>query len=162
MGTVASTHPEEWNDEGAEEGILLSDKGAATMALIEREGQVLLVATHWPGAGVWWQLPGGSVLAGQSLAEALRRQLAEEAGLDAAVDDLLYVMEIEDHLIFTFQARLSGADPTKSAKVDCCFVPIEQLGAFPRLIGREPLLEWLTGRAGRKRYYRLMNGPEWF
>jgi ADP-ribose pyrophosphatase YjhB (NUDIX family) len=139
----------------------LSIKGAATLALIQKDNQVLLVATRWADAGIWWQLPGGSVLHGQSLADALRQQLMDEAGLDTIVDDLLFVMEIEDHLIFVFGARISSADTIQAAKVDCCFVPIDQLTAFPRLIGREPLLEWLRQSTGRRRYYRMTQGRAW-
>lgn len=48
-------------------------------ALIEKEGRVLLVrTTKWRGL---WGVPGGKVQLGESLEEALRREVLEEVGL---------------------------------------------------------------------------------
>lgn len=48
-------------------------------ALIEKEGRVLLVkTTKWRGL---WGVPGGKVRLGESLEEALRREVLEEVGL---------------------------------------------------------------------------------
>jgi 8-oxo-dGTP diphosphatase len=50
-------------------------------AILRRENRVLLVRQEKPGRE-YWLLPGGGVNAGESLVDALRRELAEEVGLD--------------------------------------------------------------------------------
>jgi 8-oxo-dGTP diphosphatase len=48
--------------------------------ILRREGRILLVRQEKPGRE-YWLLPGGGVNAGESLVDALRRELAEEVGL---------------------------------------------------------------------------------
>jgi 8-oxo-dGTP diphosphatase len=55
-------------------------------AILRRENRVLLVRQEKPGRE-YWLLPGGGVNAGESLVDALRRELAEEVGLD---EDLVF------------------------------------------------------------------------
>ena len=55
-------------------------------AVIERDGQILLTRRR-PGshlAGLW-EFPGGKPEPGETLEEALRREIAEELGVDAEV-----------------------------------------------------------------------------
>jgi 8-oxo-dGTP pyrophosphatase MutT (NUDIX family) len=58
---------------------------AARAILIDQKERVLLI---WgcdpakPEDGSWWYTPGGGVEPGESFAEALRRELQEEIGLD--------------------------------------------------------------------------------
>ena len=53
-------------------------------AILRRERKVLLIRHEKPGRE-YWLLPGGGVNAGESLVDALRRELAEEVGFG---DDL--------------------------------------------------------------------------
>ena len=47
-----------------------------------------------------WSLPGGKLEAGETLKEALVREMHEETGLDVRVVKLLYVCDLpEDHLV---------------------------------------------------------------
>ena len=50
-------------------------------AILRRETRILLVRQEKPGRE-YWLLPGGGVRAGESLVDALRRELEEEVGLD--------------------------------------------------------------------------------
>lgn len=83
-----------------------------------------------------WSLPGGKLEDGETLAEALTRELKEETGLDIEPGRLLYVC---DHLPaqivhMTFEARrtggtigdiAAGADTTPIHGVE--FVPVSKL-----------------------------------
>jgi 8-oxo-dGTP diphosphatase len=56
-------------------------------ALLRWEERVLLCRHEKSGRGEYWLLPGGGVNAGESLVEALRRELVEEIGIG---DDLMF------------------------------------------------------------------------
>ena len=51
-------------------------------AMIRRQGRILLCRQEKPGKE-YWLLPGGGVDGGESLIEALRRELREELGISA-------------------------------------------------------------------------------
>jgi 8-oxo-dGTP diphosphatase len=51
-------------------------------AILRRENRILLVRQEKPGRE-YWLLPGGGVNAGESLVDALRREIEEEIGIDA-------------------------------------------------------------------------------
>ena len=55
-------------------------------ALLRWEDRLLLCRHEKPGRGEYWLMPGGGVNAGESLVDALHRELAEEVGI---VDEIL-------------------------------------------------------------------------
>jgi ADP-ribose pyrophosphatase YjhB (NUDIX family) len=65
----------------------------AAYTLCVDQGRMLLVriAPGYPAAGVW-TLPGGGVEFGEDPADAARRELAEESGLEGRIDDLAFVI----------------------------------------------------------------------
>jgi 8-oxo-dGTP diphosphatase len=85
-------------------------------ALILADARLLLVRQHRQ-AGSYWLLPGGGVRFGESVAEAVTRELAEELGLDIdAGDPVALVESISDdmngypkHVVHVIvSARLAG------------------------------------------------------
>ena len=56
-------------------------------ALLRWEARILLCRHEKAGRGEYWLLPGGGVNAGESLVDALHRELAEEVGIG---DDLTF------------------------------------------------------------------------
>jgi 8-oxo-dGTP diphosphatase len=57
------------------------------------EGRVLLVRRAAPPLEGEWSIPGGMLETGETVFEGLRRELAEEPGVDARVVDLIEVFE---------------------------------------------------------------------
>jgi 8-oxo-dGTP diphosphatase len=66
--------------------------GAAAVILNEDGKVVLIRRGQAPDAGEW-SIPGGGVELGESVAEALRREVREETGLEIAVGEFLEVYE---------------------------------------------------------------------
>jgi ADP-ribose pyrophosphatase YjhB (NUDIX family) len=63
--------------------------------LVIEDGRLLLIA-HRKGKRVYWLLPGGGVDFGESLEEALERELKEELGIAVSVKDIAFVSDSID------------------------------------------------------------------
>lgn len=62
-------------------------------AVVVQNGRAVIVRrAHAPGQGEW-SIPGGRVRAGESLVDALGREIKEETGLDIIVGPLIDVVE---------------------------------------------------------------------
>ena len=61
----------------------------AVSAAIFRDGKVLIVRRARPPANGLYTLPGGGVELGETLEEAVIREVKEETALDVAIDHLL-------------------------------------------------------------------------
>ena len=82
-------------------------------AVIERDGKILITrrpaGTHLAGL---WEFPGGKPESGESPEQALRREIEEELGADASVEERLDTIEWHYpdkrvRLLF-FRCRLEG------------------------------------------------------
>jgi 8-oxo-dGTP diphosphatase len=118
-------------------------------AVVVRDDCLLLVRRgHGPAAGEW-SVPGGRVETGETLAEAVVREVAEETGLDVVCDELVGWVEridAEHHfVIFDFGATPVGpADVEPRAGDDAAeaaWVPLSDLASL-RLV--DGLAEFLA------------------
>lgn len=109
-----------------------------TSILVE-EGRLLVVKQATPHC-VHWNLPGGHLEAGETIADGLRREMLEETGLDVEASELLYVTDrfrhhgehvvdlaFEVHRTSPIQ-RVVPQDPSEIAAVT--MAPICELGAY--------------------------------
>ncbi len=120
-------------------------------AIILRGDQVLLVKRgNEPSYGKW-SIPGGLVELGESLKEAVAREVKEEVGLDVQVRDLAAALDrvipdqlgrIEYHyILLDFVCDYQGGEPSPSSDVlDCAFVPIRSLSRYDLTRGTERVI----------------------
>jgi 8-oxo-dGTP diphosphatase len=57
------------------------------------EGRALLIKRGYPPLEGQWSIPGGTLEVGETLTEGVQRELAEEAGLEVRVLELIEVFE---------------------------------------------------------------------
>jgi ADP-ribose pyrophosphatase YjhB (NUDIX family) len=119
--------------------------------VIIEDGRILLLNQD-ADVGRSWSLPGGKLEDGETIAEALVREMKEETGLDVEPGRLLYVCDnLSAQVVhMTFEARrvggtvgdiAAGADTTPIHGVK--FVPIAEL---PALGFSERFTELVTAR----------------
>jgi 8-oxo-dGTP diphosphatase len=97
--------------------------------------RVLVVKRARPPRQDGWSLPGGRVERGERLADALRREIAEETGLHVRPGPLVAVVELIDgahhYVILDYLCdRLGGELSPGDDATDAAFVPIEELRAL--------------------------------
>jgi len=143
----------------------------AAAILMDRQGRVLLVANDWSRRGrVRYTLPGGTVEAGETLPEALKREVREETGLWVrGIEHLAYVIQVEDArkhertLAMAFRATYDGLlnprDPDGHIVEARFFTPEEVAAKLEEHRPlREPLLDYLRGERGRFYAYGSWGG----
>ena len=122
--------------------------GAHTV--VHRDGEALVLVRH--DAVGKWVLPGGAPDGGESLREAARRELGEEAGVDASYDGLAMVTRVEVRhgsyatwgVLPVFEARAETTEPAVSdpdGEISAArWFPFDALPEDTR--DRGDLLEW--------------------
>lgn len=124
-------------------------------AILRKDDTILLVQ-HEKDGHAYWLLPGGGVDFGESLAEALRREVCEETGFATIIGDIALVHDSippdkHRHIVnICFWGEIRGGTLSKGDDprlIDVRFVPIGELAGLdmvPEL--REPLARVLESR----------------
>lgn len=117
----------------------------AVGAICVRDGRLLLVRRARPPSAGRWAPPGGRVEPGERLADAVRRELAEETGLDGVVGELCGIAERigqgHHHVIHDFWVEPGSLDPV--ADDDAEDVAWADRADLDRLPLAGPLAGWL-------------------
>jgi len=111
-------------------------------AIIFREDRALLVQRGREPAYGKWSVPGGLVELGESLQDAVRREVREEVGLEVKVRDLIAVLDrvipdaegrVEYHyILLDFLCESEEGEPVAGSDVlNCVFEPLAALDRYP-------------------------------
>jgi ADP-ribose pyrophosphatase YjhB (NUDIX family) len=112
----------------------------AVSAAIFRDGKVLLVRRARPPGKGLHSLPGGRVEFGETMAQALHREVAEETGLTAEIVGLAGWREVipahpghGHYLVMSFAARWIAGEPVLNDELDAFLWVAPELPADLRL-----------------------------
>jgi 8-oxo-dGTP diphosphatase len=101
-----------------------------------------------PYAG-WWEMPGGKLEAGETVLQALGRELREELGIEVTKAQVWRVLEHEyphAHVQLHFCKVLGFTGTPQSLEAQAlAWCPIANVSVEPLLPAALPVLEWLRG-----------------
>ncbi len=88
----------------------------AVFGVVIEEGKVLLCLRRDIG---WWNLPGGGMELGETVDEALRREVQEETGLEVEVGRLVgvYSKPQKQEIVLTFRCQAVGGLLTETEEI---------------------------------------------
>ena len=133
-------------------------------SIIIMDSRVLLVA-HRKDGHVYWLLPGGGVAYGETVPEALKRELHEELGADIGVGDAAFVCDTIDpdkkrhilHLFFFCELKTENLSLGREKRLYAfrffSAEELEDLIIFPRI--NDELARLLNGE-GLPSIYRVI------
>lgn len=122
----------------------------AVGVILGPDGRVLLGQRPddkpWPG---WWELPGGKIEAGESIQEALHRELQEELGIEVTHSSpwVTYVHEYPKTIVRLAFCKVTAwkGEPRGLENQALAWAhPHQPLEVGPVLPATEPPLRWLT------------------
>jgi 8-oxo-dGTP diphosphatase len=101
-----------------------------------RDGSILLVRRGTPPSEGLWSVPGGRVEWGESLAEAVRREVLEETGLEVEVGEVAGIVERVyegfHYVIVDYFVQVVGGTLRAGGDVrDACWVPEAEIESLP-------------------------------
>ncbi len=113
---------------------------AAVGSVVIRNGRILLIKRGYPPRAGKWAIPGGTIEAGEDIAEAAKRELEEETGLIAEPLGILWVYNavvrddagrVQYHFVIVdilFDSSTIRGEPRPGGDaVDVAWVPLEEV-----------------------------------
>jgi mutator protein MutT len=112
----------------------VADRVEVVAAVVERDGRYLITrrleGTHLAGL---WEFPGGKILPGEKPEDALRRELREELGVEAAVGELVETVDWtypeKTVRVLFFRCAVKG-DPCPQERQEMLWVEAARLPAY--------------------------------
>jgi 8-oxo-dGTP diphosphatase len=116
-------------------------------AIVVEDDNLLLVRRGRGAAAGWWSVPGGRVELGETLGEAVVRELREETGLEGICDRFVgWVERIDDEhhfVILDFTVTVLPGEPRAGDDAaEVRWVPVNDVGGWPRVV--DGLVEFLA------------------
>ena len=124
----------------------MTDKVLAAAAIIVREDQILLIQRGTPPQQGKWSLPGGRVETGETLQEAVAREVFEETGYTVAVGAELLVLSAptadgREFEIHDFEATITGGElTTGDDAADARWIRFSELDDYPLTVNLKGFL----------------------
>lgn len=118
------------------------------LAVIEHEGQLVMIRRSEAPLADYWAPPAGYVECGESVPDAVRREAREECGLDIALDGLIgvYSQADVDVLIVAYRAHSTGGQLRAGDDAsDVRLFAAEQLPVQTSPLGGTPTELWFFG-----------------
>jgi 8-oxo-dGTP diphosphatase len=113
---------------------------AVAAIVFDADGRVLAIERGKPPGVGLWSLPGGKQEPGETLKQAVVREVREETGLEVEVGELATVVERigEDYhyVILDYYARVVGGELAAASDARAArFLTLEELAALPHTAG---------------------------
>jgi 8-oxo-dGTP diphosphatase len=115
-------------------------------AVIVDQGHILLVRRANPPQQGRWSLPGGRVELGETLVDAVRREVLEETGIHVAVGRFLEAVERigpDHHFVILDYVATPIGPRSPTAGDDACDAKWIQMADLPRMDLSDGLAEFL-------------------
>ncbi|MBO0713859.1 MAG: NUDIX domain-containing protein [Acidimicrobiales bacterium] len=115
-------------------------------AVVKDGDRLLLVRRGRPPAAGLWSVPGGRVEHGETMAQAVSREVAEETSVVVACEDLVGWVERIDggrhQVIFDFYARVVGPSEPRGGDdaAEAAWVPLSSVEQLPLVDGMAEFL----------------------
>jgi ADP-ribose pyrophosphatase YjhB (NUDIX family) len=91
---------------------------ASAAVIIENEKGEILLLDHVLRPDSGWGIPGGFLGFGEQPAEAVRRELIEEIGLELKMVEMVRVRVVNRHIEILFRAKANGVASVKSREIN--------------------------------------------
>jgi len=91
---------------------------ASVAVIIENENGKILLLDHVLRPDSGWGIPGGFLVYGEQPAEAVRRELREETGLELEKVEMIRVQTTGLHIEILFRAKANGVASVKSREIN--------------------------------------------
>ncbi|MEW5871103.1 MAG: NUDIX hydrolase [Chloroflexota bacterium] len=132
----------------------MTTAGAILHANQEGRTQVLLVLRNTPPFKGHWCLPGGHIDRFETAADAIRREVREETGLDCELaffdyfDEIIPEMEIHA-VVLVFEGTASGELSYPEEEIsDARWFPLEEVRQLPLAFRHNAILDTYVQRRG--------------
>lgn len=125
-----------------------------------KQGQFLLVKTEWRG----WEMPGGQVEEGEDIISALKREVAEESGIDIEIKGLAAVYSSVNEpskVILDFLSEYNGGDIRKvtSEILDARWFSEKEILPVVQADSMKYRIQWLLENKNKIRHASYTKNP---